>query len=330
MKILFIGGTRFMGYFATQSALARGHDVTLFTRGKSSPDAFPNAENIHGDRDADIELLRGRKFDAVIDTSGYFPRVVRKSAELLAENVGQYLFISSISVYAEPLQPGGDENSPVIELSDPTVEDLEFYGGLKVLCERVVEEVLPGRATNVRAGLIAGPRDLTGRFDYWVRRVAQGGEVLAPATPDRRAQFIDARDLGEWVVRAVESKTMGIYNATGPDKPLTMGEVLDTCKTVSGSDAKFTWVDEKFLLEHEVEPWTGLPLWVPEDIQAIHMANVSRAVAAGLTFRPLADTVAATLAYLNEDMKAALERQQHTLPAEREQALLKEWREKLA
>src|SRR5947209_2314124 len=181
-KILIIGGTRFMGYFATAYALERGHSVTLFNRGKSNPDAFPSAENLRGDRDTEVNVLRGRGWDAVIDTSGYVPRVVRKSAELLKDAVGRYVFISSVSVYTDIMAPGADESLPLRTLTDPTVEEItgETYGGLKVLCEQVVENTLPGRALIVRPGLIIGPRDPTDRFDYWVRRVAQGGEVLVP------------------------------------------------------------------------------------------------------------------------------------------------------
>jgi 2'-hydroxyisoflavone reductase len=329
LKILFIGGSRFMGYFAAEHALTRGHEVTLFNRGKSAPDAFPQAEKILGDRDTDVELLRGRQWDAVIDTSGYVPRVVRKSAELLADAVRQYLFISSVSIYSEPYTAGLDENAPVETLEDPTTEDvMPHYGGLKVLCERVVQEVLSDRALIVRPDVIVGPRDPTGRFDYWVRRIARGGEVVAPATPDRPVQFIDARDLGEWLIRLVEARTMGVYNAVGPDKPLTMGNFLDTCKSVSESNAQITWVDEKFLLERNVAPWQDLPLWLSEESKLGHTISNQRALAAGLTIRPLAETVRDTLNWMNADMPAALERQRNTLSAEREQTILQEWHTK--
>ncbi len=331
MKILFLGGTRFMGYFAAKYALARGHEVTLFNRGKSAPDAFPQAEQIVGDRDADIKRLRGRQWDAVIDTSGYVPRIVHKSAEVLADAVSQYLFVSSISAYAEPFTPGQDETAPLEVLADPTTEDVSaHYGGLKALCERIVQDAQGKRTLIVRPDVFVGPRDHTGRFDYWVRRVAKGGEMLAPASPDLPLQFIDARDLGEWMIRLVETQTTGIFNAVGPKQPLTWGEFLDTCKSVSGSDVYFTWVAEKFLLDHNVAPWQDLPLWLPEESKAGHMISNRRAIAADLTYRPLTETVTDTLNWLNEDMPAALERQRNALSGEREQALLQEWHAKHA
>lgn len=325
MKILIIGGTRFMGYYAAEYALARGHEVTLFNRGKSAPDVFPAAEKIVGDRGQDIDLLRGRRWDGVIDTCGYVPRVVRKSASLLADSTNLYLFISSISVFSRFPADGADENGPLAVLADPSTEEItgESYGGLKVLCEGVVEETFQGRAAIVRPGLIVGPRDATDRFRYWVRRIAQGGEVLAPATPDNPVQFIDARDLGEWVVRMVEAGTTGVFNATGPAQPITMGDVLDACKSASRSDASFTWVDETFLLERQVAPWSELPLWVPADDSGLHRSKIDKALAAGLTFRPVADTVSATATWMatNPELSAP----QGTLTPEKEAALLREW-----
>lgn len=324
-NILFIGGTRFMGYFAAEYALARGHSVTLFNRGKSDPGAFPNAERIVGDRDADLDRvsdqLRGRKWDAVIDTSGMYPRVVRKSAELLA-GAGQYVFISTISVFADTMPPNTDENGPLNTVSDPTVEKMttaEDYGGFKVLCEQAVADVFGDRALIIRPSLIVGPHDYTNRFDYWVSRVAEGGEVLAPARPDFPVQFIDARDLGEWVIRCVEARTMGTYNATGVSLPLD--DLLSKVKEVSGSDAHIVWASEGFLLEHGVIPWQELPLWTAEKGLAFNMLNVQKAINAGLTFRPLADTVRDTLNWVN----AQKNRPQTSLPRDREQTLLNEW-----
>ena len=325
-KILIIGGTRFMGYFATAFALERGHTVTLFNRGLSNPDAFPAAETLRGDRDTDVDLLRGRRWDAVIDTSGYVPRIVRKSTELLKDVVERYVFVSSISVYTDITAPGGDESLPVRTLTDPTVEEItgETYGGLKVLCEQVVENTLPGRALIVRPGLIVGPRDPTDRFDYWVRRVAQGGEVLVPGTPDYPVQGIDARDLGEWIVRMVEGQGTGTYNAVGPSQKMIT--LLDTTKQVSGSDARYTWVDEKFLLEHNVSPWENLPLWAKEEGKAYSLVSAARAVAAGLTFRPLEETVRGSLDWQNAHPELVKARSGPITP-EREQSLLREWHE---
>jgi 2'-hydroxyisoflavone reductase len=299
MKLLVLGGTRFLGRAAVEEALRRGHEVTLFNRGKSNPELFPEAEHLHGDRDGDLSALASGTWDAVIDPSGYLPRVVRASAELLAPAVEHYVFVSSISVYRSFSAAGFDEHAPRIELEDPTVEEvLKYYGGLKALCEDVVAEVYPGRSANVRAGLIVGPHDPTDRFTYWPIRVARGGEVLAPAPPQRPVQFVDARDLGAWLVNLAENRSAGPFNATAP--PLALADLLESCRRVSGSDATIRWVDEDFLLEREVGQWMELPLWLAQsDPEWAHMqeADVSRAVAAGLTFRPLDDTVADTLAW---------------------------------
>jgi 2'-hydroxyisoflavone reductase len=325
MKLLLLGGTRFLGRAAAEEALRRGHEVTLFNRGLTNPELFPDAEHLHGDRDGDLSALGGRSWDAVIDPSGYLPRVVRASAELLADAVEHYVFVSSISVYRSFSTPGFDEDAPRIELEDPTVEEvLEYYGGLKAVCEDVVAEVYPGRSANVRAGLLVGPHDPTDRFTYWPLRVAQGGEVLAPAPPDRPVQFVDARDLGAWLVTLADNRTAGAFNATAP--PLPLIELLDSCKRVSGSDATIKWVDEAFLLEREVGQWMELPLWLAQsELEWAHMqeADVSRAIAAGLTFRPLEETVRDTLAWaqareepgMAEGVGLALEREAELLAA---------------
>jgi 2'-hydroxyisoflavone reductase len=299
MKLLLLGGSKFLGRAAVEEALRRGHEVTLFNRGRTNPELFPEAEHLHGDRDGDLSVLEGRTWDAVIDPSGFVPRVVRASAELLRDAVGHYIFVSSISVYRSFSEAGFDEDAPRIELEDPTVEEvMEYYGGLKAVCEDVVAEVYPGRSANVRAGLLVGPHDPTDRFTYWPLRVAQGGEVLAPAPPGRPVQFVDARDLGAWLVTIAENRTAGPFNGTAP--PISLGELLDSCKRVSGSDATIRWVDEDFLLEQEVEQWMELPLWLAQsEAEWAHMqeADVSRALAAGLTFRPLDETVRDTLVW---------------------------------
>ena len=324
-SILIIGGSRFSGRFAAEYALSRGHALTLFNRGQSSPDVPSGAEHIGGDRDADIDLLRGRRWDAVIDTCGYVPRVVRKSAELLKESAGQYIFISSISAYADPFPPNGDEDAPLATLDDPTVEDIGGgnYGGLKVLCERVVQDVFGERSTVVRPGLIVGPRDQTYRFNYWVARIAKGGEVLAPGQPADPVQFIDARDLGEWLIRLAEAHTTGVFNATGPAETLSMGAFLETSRQALGSDASFSWVDSDFVLAREVQPWSELPVWLPGPDAAIHTTSIKRALAAGLTHRPLADTIRAT----HEWMQAhpGNPSSDGTLTADKEASILAEW-----
>jgi 2'-hydroxyisoflavone reductase len=316
--LLVLGGTKFLGRAVVEAALERGHDVTLFNRGRTNPELFPGVERLRGERDGDLEALRGRTWDAVVDPSGYVPRVVRASADLLRGAAEHYTFVSSGSVYAVPVPPGYDESAPVIELDDPQTEKVEeHYGGLKALCERVVEDVFPGRSASVRAGLIVGPHDPTGRFTYWPHRIAAGGEVLAPAPPERPVQFIDVRDLGEWIVRLAEDRTAGVFNATCP--PLPIGELLRTCVRATGSGAELVWVDSEFLVEHEVGEWMELPLWIADpEWEGFMQADVSRALAAGLRIRPLEDTIRATLAEAEPTDDAGLAR-------EREAELLAAW-----
>ncbi len=326
MKILVIGGTRFSGYFAVEHALASGHEVTLFNRGKSDPEAFPTAEKIIGDRDADVEKLRGRTWDAVIDMAGYVPRVVRKSTELLAD-VGRYLFVSTISVYADGIASGADEDAVLSGLSDPTTEEVsgENYGGLKVLCENVVTQTFGARATIVRPCVIVGPRDPTNRFDYWVERIAAGGEVLAPMRPSYPMEYIDARDLGEWMIRLLESDTAGVFNALGPaNPPLTLGAFFDACNAESGGDARFTWLNETFLLEQKISPWAELPFWATEADKAHCEMRNDRAIAAGLTFRPLATTIQDTLTWVRANPQIVNARRT-AITRERETEALQAW-----
>ena len=332
MKILILGGTRFLGRAAVEAALERGHEITLFNRGQSNPELFPDVEKISGDRDSDLSPLKNRKWDAVIDTCGYVPRLVRKSAEALADSVDHYTFISTISVYADSHKIGTVEEDEVGKLTDETVEEItgESYGPLKALCEQAVEEVMPGRVLTIRPGLIVGRYDPTDRFTYWPLRVARGGEVLAPDSPDYKIQVIDVRDLVEWNLRLVEAGVTGIFNGTGPEKPFTLGELLHTSREVSGSDATFTYVPEGFLLEKEVAPWMELPMWIPSNMdelgQGLMQVNVEKSVASGLTFRPLKDTVQDTLEFV-KTLPA-----DHTwragLSAEKESAVLKAWKEK--
>jgi 2'-hydroxyisoflavone reductase len=297
VRLLVLGGTKFLGRAAVEAALARGHEVTLFNRGETNPELFPEAEKVRGDRTADLGVLRGREWDSVLDPSGYIPSVVRSSAEALVDAAGHYLFISSVSVYASLAAPN-DEESAVAELGDlpddKLTDDFSNYGALKALCEDVVADVFGERQATVRPGLIVGAHDPTGRFTYWPHRVARGGEVLAPGPPERQVQFIDARDLGPWLVDLSERGAAGTYNATHPGR--TWAELLETCREVSGGDATFRWVTDGFLDEHEVGEWMELPLWISDpDSTGMHEADVSRAVAAGLTFRPLEETVRDTL-----------------------------------
>ncbi len=334
MKLLILGGTVFVGRHLVEAALAAGHEVTLFNRGQHNADLFPTVEKLRGDRAAGsdgLAALRNRRWDAAIDTAGYVPRVVRASAELLAGNVDHYTFISTISVYADFSQLGLDEGAAVGTIEDETTEEVtgDTYGPLKALCEQAAEEAMPGRVLTVRPGLIVGPHDPTDRFTYWPHRVAQGGDVLAPDPPGSQVQFIDARDLAAWTLRMVEAGHSGVYNATGPDYTLTMGEVLGACKSVSGRDAHFVWAGESFLLEEGVEPWMGLPLWIPEQdgsMRGLDAVDCRKAIGAGLTFRPLADTVRDTLAW-DETRPPDAERGAGLRP-EREAELLQRWRER--
>ncbi|NHZ72539.1 MAG: NAD-dependent epimerase/dehydratase family protein [Aquificales bacterium] len=326
MKLLILGGTRFVGRALVEEAQVKGHEVTLFNRGQSNPDLYPEIEQLTGDRDGNLDALKGRRWDAVIDTCGYVPRLVKDSAELLANVVDQYTFISSISVYSDFSMIGLNEDSPLGTMADETVEmiDGETYGPLKVLCEKAVDKGMNGRSLHIRAGLIVGPHDQTDRFSYWPYRVAQGGEVLAPGNPDGPVQFIDVHDLAAWTIFATEQKITGPYNLTGPAAPLSMQTLLETCKDTNGGDATFTWVDEDFILANDIAPWTELPLWGPGQ-DAIGMGTVacSKAQAQGLIYRPLADTVRDTLAWLNT--RPTEYEWKNGLPADKEAKVLREW-----
>ncbi|MBE2269660.1 MAG: NAD-dependent epimerase/dehydratase family protein [Anaerolinea sp.] len=322
MRLLVLGGTRFVGRHVVEAALARGHEVTLFTRGKTNPDLFPNVAHLQGDRDAgDLEALKGHTWDAVIDTCGYIPRVVRQSAELLRGAVDRYLFISTISVYADPITAGQDEHAALQKLEDESVEEVtgETYGGLKVLCELAAQSVFGEKAIIVRPGMVVGPHDPTDRFTYWVRRVAQGGEVLAPGTPERPVQMIDGRDLAAFQLHLLEAGIVGVYNATGPSEPYTWGTWLDGMRV---GDARFTWIDDAWLGAHEV---TGgdLPFWVPEQYADIFAVSVQRGISAGLSFRPFAETVRDTRDW--DAARPADTQRKGGLSPERESALLKQW-----
>ncbi|QRN96416.1 SDR family oxidoreductase [Archangium violaceum] len=334
-RILILGGTGFLGPQLVEAARARGHTVTLFNRGKTRPQLFPDVEKLQGDRDPKVgeglKALEGRSWDAVIDTSGYVPRIVRASAELLAPNVGHYVFISTISVYKELPRPGMDEDSPLATVADPTDENVsENYGALKALSEKAAEAAFPGRTTVIRPGLIVGPDDPTQRFTYWPVRVARGGEVLAPgANGADPAQFIDVRDLAEFALLTVENQDIGTFNATGPARPLTMGELLEACKKASNSDATFTWADAGFLEKQNVKPWMDMPVWVPPTGEMAGMSSVSnaRAVARGLKFRPVVDTARDTLAWFNglpPERQAGLAKRAGLTP-EREREVLAAW-----
>jgi 2'-hydroxyisoflavone reductase len=327
-RILILGGTGFLGPKTIAAAIARGHTVTIFNRGKREK-LLPleyEVEHLYGNRDPDLpaddergpdgkllhpdatprglEQLKGRTWDVVIDNSGYFPRMVKASAELLAPNAAQYIFISSISAYDEASTPaaGGDETVKLATLADPTVETMgdqfQNYGGLKVLCEKAAEAAFPGRATIVRPGYIVGPGDPTDRFTYWPVRIARGGDVLAPGDPGDPLQWIDVRDLGEWLVTLAENGTAGAFNAIGPQSPARWGDVLQACVDASGGTAKLHWVPATWLEDNGMEE-DGFPIWIPPTgkYAGFHRWSTERARAAGLGYRPIDDTVKAILAW---------------------------------
>jgi 2'-hydroxyisoflavone reductase len=338
LRVLMLGGTGFLGPAVVKTALRRGHTVTLFNRGKTNPDMFQDLETLHGDRDGDIQALAGRDWDVVVDTSAYYPRVVEASAGLLADHVTQYICISSISVYADFSKPGLDETSPVGTITPEEVAEVDSvrkitgtnYGPLKALCEQAAEAAMPGRVCNIRPGLIVGPLDRSGRFTYWPVRVAKGGEVLAPDGPAVPTEIIDVRDLGDWIVHCAEQNINGVFNATSPPNELTIGEMLQACKDVSGSDAAFTWVDTKFLDEHEVSAWTDLPVWIPLDSEdgGQPFVKVDRALDAGLRYRPIHETVRGTLEWwktLSPEDQDRFGLARAGLKPEREAELLAAW-----
>ncbi|HYL05687.1 MAG TPA: NAD-dependent epimerase/dehydratase family protein [Thermoanaerobaculia bacterium] len=297
LRLLILGGTRFLGRHIAAAALGAGHEVTLFNRGFTAPELFPNAEALRGDRDGDLSALAGRRWDAVIDCCGYRPEQVRASARLLAGAVQRYVFVSTVSVYAD-FAAGPGEGSPLEPPGAAAAEAREDrrYGAAKALCEQEAEEAMPGRVLHVRPGLLIGPHDRMQRFSYWVRRVAAGGEVLAPGRPEHPLQLIDARDLASWLISAVARRETGRFNATSPRGRLTFGGLLATCRLVAASEARFTWVSEEFLVAQGVRPFDDLPLWVPAAMRGFHAVDTSRAMAAGLTLRPLAHSVRAVLA----------------------------------
>ncbi len=336
LRVLILGGTAFLGPALVEQALDAGHRVTLFNRGKTAPDLFKGVEQVEtllGDRNNQLETLQGREWDLVIDTSGYVPRQVRLSAELLAPRVKHYVFISSISVYAAFAKPN-DETSPVARLTDPTVEQItgETYGGLKALCEEAAEKAMPKRVTNIRPGLIVGPRDRTDRFTYWPARIDAGGEVLAPGSPQDGVQWVDVRDLAAFVLRTGEQRIAGVFNACSAPGQFTMGALLESCRRVSGSDAKFTWADSTFLAGQQVAPWSDMPAWIPPEGEeaAASLNSTQRATAAGLHIRSVDDTVRATLEWHRQRPEAQRLKLRSGLTAEREAAVLAAWHSKQA
>jgi 2'-hydroxyisoflavone reductase len=299
VRLLVLGGSVFVGRHIAEAALARGHEVSVLNRGRTSDPLPPEVERLRGDRDGDLGALRGRTWDVAVDTSGYLPAHVRGSSALLADAVDHLTFVSTISVYADLSRPGTTEDTPLARLDDTAAAGQvtgETYGPLKALCEQEAERAMPGRVLVVRPGIVCGPHDPTERFTHWVRRLARGGEVRAPGRPDRPVQLIDARDLAGWILGMAERRATGVFNAAGPPTP--MEAMLNACgEAVAPRDWRLTWTPDDVLLAEGSEP----PLWIPDsDPQAAGFFAVdsTRAVAAGLTFRPLADSARDALAAL--------------------------------
>ena len=310
-RILFLGGTGFLGPHMVQLAIDNGHEVTLFNRGKSNPELFPDTEKLVGDRYGDLTALENREWDSVIDTFTYVPETVRRSVDLLAPNVQQYIVVSTISVYGSRHTIDMDETAPVQEVPEADVERIkthrevgQWYGGMKALCEQTAEEGMPGQTCSIRPGLIVGPRDSTNRFTYWPWRVRKGGEVLSPGEPGHYTQFIDVRDLAAFIILAAEKNYKGLYNATSGARQFTMGDLLETSKETTDSDATFTWIDDmEFLSAQQIGPWSHLPAWVPptsEGYEGYGQCSVEKALQAGMTIRPLSETITDTLAWVDE------------------------------
>jgi len=337
LNILILGGTGFTGPFQVQYALNRGHKVTVFNRGKTHPgELAKEAEQLIGDRNGQLDALKGRKWDVCIDIPTTLPVWVRDAAQILKGNVDRYVFISTISVFSDVSKPNMDENGPLAEYkgADAMAEtqatlgaNLGLYGPLKALSEKEAEKWFPGKALIIRPGLIVGPGDPSDRFTYWPVRIEKGGEVLAPGTPNDPVQFIDARDLAEWVIRMVEQGTVGTFNATGPNYKLTMGKMFDEIKGATKSNATFTWADADFLRAQKVRAWSDMPTWVPPrgDSIGFSQINTQKAISKGLTFRPIGDTTKATLEWFHKQPAERQAKLKAGLTAERETAVLAAW-----
>ena len=333
LRILILGGTGFTGPFQIEYALARGHQVTVFNRGRTQPTVnaqlLEQVEQLVGDRDNDIEALKGGEWDAVIDNSSSVPRWTRQTAELLKATAAVYLFTSSLSVHSDNSKIGINEDDPVIKLEDPTVEEVTgaTYGGLKALCEEETRRAFPDGAIIVRPGLIVGPGDRSDRWTYWPLRIARGGEVMAPGTPDDPTQHIDARDLAEFDIHLIEQRKVGTYSAVGPLSPLSMAELLYGIRAVVSNEISFTWVDADFLEEHEVQAWSEMTSWVPPrgEMAGFNRFDISRAVGAGLEFRPLATTAKDTLDWWQTLPEERTASPRAGLAPDKEQRVLAAW-----
>jgi 2'-hydroxyisoflavone reductase len=339
LKILILGGTGFTGPYQVKYALARGHTVTVFNRGKSHPGELPSGvEQLIGDRNGQLDALKNRKWDVVIDNPTMLPKWVHDAAEILKGNVERYIFISTISVYAGGMKAGADESAPVVkydgkdamkETRDTVIASkFALYGSLKALSEKEVEKWFSEKSLIIRPGLIVGPGDESDRFTYWPVRIERGGEVLAPGHQRDPVQFIDARDLAEWTIRMAEARAFGVYNATGPDYEMSTAAMLYGIRAVTTAGATINWIPTAFLDEQKVQAWSDMPVWVPGQGESAGFARISvrKALAAGLTFRPLATTAADTLAWFNQQPAERQAKLHAGLAPEREAELLAAWK----
>jgi 2'-hydroxyisoflavone reductase len=323
VRILIIGGTAFVGRYIAQAAIDNGHDVTLFNRGQTGPDLFPRARYLTGDRNSDLSALAAGDWDATVDVCGYFPRQLRSLADALGGRGGRYVFISSVSAYSSKVPRGYDESGPLAEIDDPEADTVTAanYASLKVACEQTATALFGDGATIVRPTYVIGPHDRSHRFTWWVDRLARGGEVLAPGHPDDPIQLIDVRDQGSWVVGLLENSIMGTFHAVSPAPPFGFGQMLEAIAAeVAPEGTRITWVDSEFLVAEGVDGGM-LPLWAEGDAGAANMmtANPAAAYAAGLTPRPLRQTVA-EMRQAGETTPPGIR-----LPADREAELLSRW-----
>ncbi|HEY5809672.1 MAG TPA: NAD-dependent epimerase/dehydratase family protein [Povalibacter sp.] len=328
LRVLILGGTGFIGPHFVDTLRANDHQLTLFNRGKRNPGLFPDVETLNGDRNGQVDALKNRDWDVVIDNSGYLPKNVRLTAEILKDHTQYYLFISSISAYADFKTANIDEDYPVAQLKNPDSENIsEDYGALKAACEKIVADTYGTRCSIVRPTYIVGPGDHTDRFTYWPVRAARGGEMLAPGSARDPMQFIDVRDLSEFVRLCVERRIPGRYNACNPPRSVTIGQVLDASRTLSKADTRYVWVSESFLDKQKLVDSNEIPIWSPTTGEWAGAAQVScaRAVAKGLRFRELNTTIADTLAWHKQRPPEQQQKMRAGLTPEREAELLKLW-----
>ncbi len=335
LNILILGGTAFTGPHQIKYALDRGHNVSIFNRGKTNPtfnkEYFKEVEHLVGDRNDNLNSLKGRTWDAVIDNSATYPRWVKQTTDILKDNVGTYLFTSSLSVHADFSVKGITEKHPIATIDDHTIEDMSSYGPLKALSEKVTQKAFKNRAIIVRPHLIVGPGDRTDRWTYWPVRINRGGEVLAPGNPIQPAQYIDARDLSEFDIHLIENNLYGTYTAVGPLGKLTMSEMLYGIKAVVSNEVSFAWVDQNFILENKIKPWTEITAWMPSggEFDGFCSFDNSNAVKAGIKYRPLAVTAKDTLKWWKTLPQERRENPKAGLSISKEKEVLKKWKSKL-